>query len=110
MYSNSDGGFGASNCGDNQDQWWFLEVKHDSNDNYYRIKNKQSGQCVYSNSDGRFSVSTCNTHSDQYWTFDQRKADDDNYFKIKNYQSKLRIIINNGYQTCTDISQFVNLK
>ena len=93
MYSNSDGRFNSWNCGPYQDQWWYLEVTHNLNNNYYRIRNKQSNKCVYSNSDGSFNVYYCNPNDGQYWIFDQIKSDDQNYFKIKNYQSKLRIII-----------------
>ena len=92
IYSNSDGRFNVWNCDDHQyqDQWWYLEVRHNVYDNYYRIKNKESEKCLYSNSDGRFYVWICdNLFDDQYWIF-ETKSDDINYFKIKNYQSKLR--------------------
>ena len=101
MYSNSDGRFSVHTCGDYQDQWWYLEVERASNDDYYRIKNKESGRCIISNSDGRFNVWTCHTYTDQYWTFDQTKSDDVNYFQIKNLQSKLRIIINDTEHVLT---------
>ena len=87
MYSNSDGRFSHSSCGTYVDQYWYLEVTHSSNQNYYRIKNKESGECVFLDSDERFGVYDCDTYDDQYWTF-EAKSGDPNYFRIKNYQSR----------------------
>eukprot|EP01083_Nonionella_stella_P072777 196349_1 len=91
IYQNSDGRFSFYRCDIWDDQYWRMDAM-DSNSEYFRLKNLQSGQCITNTgpdfykhpTNSGFWYRDCQDDDSQFWKKLQSVDYDGEYFKLKN--------------------------